>query len=175
MLQFVDHQAIAVPAHTLQGNGRARHIAAQALQLAPVARSASDRRIEREAVTRGGERLRLLRALAGGSRGVQAKRLASCDGAHGDAVADGRALELRERILAIAVQVEPELFLVVILLCDQRAVRAVQGRTNAAGGRMPRATSVRVIRRTSVSRRRSSSSAAGDATRWKRGRSPSKV
>ena len=49
-LQFVDHQAIAVPAQTLQGNGRARHIAAQALQLAPVARSASDRCIEREAV-----------------------------------------------------------------------------------------------------------------------------
>jgi hypothetical protein len=41
--------------------------------------------------------------------------------AHGDPVADGRTLELRERILAFAVAVEPELFLVVMLLSDQRA------------------------------------------------------
>jgi len=74
-------------------------VAAQALQLAAIGRSASDSRIEREAVTLGGERLRLLRALERGSRGVQAKRLACREGAHGDSVADGRALELRERIL----------------------------------------------------------------------------
>jgi hypothetical protein len=47
---------------------------------------------------------------------VQAKRLASRDGANGDSVADGRALELHERILAIGVEVEPELFLVVMFL-----------------------------------------------------------
>jgi hypothetical protein len=52
----------------------------------------------------GRERLRLLRALADRSRGVQAKRLASRDGAHGNAVADRRALELHERILAIVVK-----------------------------------------------------------------------
>ena len=52
---------------------------------------------------------------------MQAKRLASRDGAHGNAVADGRTLELQERILAIGVEVEPELFLVVIFLRDQRA------------------------------------------------------
>jgi len=37
MLQLVDHQAVAVATETFQGNGRARHMAAQALQLAPIA------------------------------------------------------------------------------------------------------------------------------------------
>jgi hypothetical protein len=72
MLQLVDHQAVAVAAQSLQGNCGARHIAAQALQLAAIAALAGDRSIEREAVTSGRERLRLLRALAGRSRGVQA-------------------------------------------------------------------------------------------------------
>ena len=60
----------------------------------------------------GRERLRLRRGLEGGSRGVQTKRLASRDGVDGNRKADGRALELHERILAIGVEVEPELFFV---------------------------------------------------------------
>ena len=42
------------------------------------------------------------------------------NGAHGNPVANGRALELQERILAIGVEVESELFLVVVLLRDKR-------------------------------------------------------
>ena len=37
MLQFVDHQAVAVAAETFQGNCRARHVPAQALQLSAIA------------------------------------------------------------------------------------------------------------------------------------------
>ena len=37
MLQFVDHQAVAVAAQTLQRDGGARHTAAQAFQLAAIA------------------------------------------------------------------------------------------------------------------------------------------
>jgi len=37
MLQFVDHQGVAVAAQTLQRDGAARHIAAQAFQLAAIA------------------------------------------------------------------------------------------------------------------------------------------
>ena len=43
VLEFVDHQPVAVTAETLQGNGRACHIPAQALQLSPIAGLASKR------------------------------------------------------------------------------------------------------------------------------------
>lgn len=124
VLELVDHQPVAVAAETLTRNGRARHIAAQTLQLSAIAGLAGDGRIEREAVPRSGEWLRRLppRPVERGVRGVQAKRLASRDGADGNPVAHGGALELRERILTIGVEVEPELLLVVILLRDQRAV-----------------------------------------------------
>jgi len=59
---------------------------------------------------------------------LQAKRLASRDGTDGNPVADGGALGLDERILAIVVQVEPELFFVVILLCDRRATSPQRAR-----------------------------------------------
>ena len=58
--------------------------------------------------TRGGQGLRALASFDGGARGVQAKRLSSCDRVHGNPAADGRALELRERVLTIAVEVEVE-------------------------------------------------------------------
>ena len=81
--------------------------------------------MEREPGTRGGEGLRRLPPLPveSGSRSVQTKGLASRDGADGSPVANSGALKLRERILATALEVEPEpeLFLVVILLRDQRA------------------------------------------------------
>jgi len=44
MLQLVDHQPVTVAAETLTRNARARHVAAQALQLAAIGRSASNRR-----------------------------------------------------------------------------------------------------------------------------------
>ena len=118
VLEFVNHQPVAVAAETLTRNGRARHIAAQALQLLAIAGLAGDGRNEREAVTRSGEWPRRLapRPVERGSRGVQAKRLASCDWADGNPVPHGGALELRERILTSGVEVEPELLLVVALL-----------------------------------------------------------
>ena len=123
MLQPIDHQAVPVAAQALQGNGGARHVPAQPLQLSAIASLAGDGRIERETVTSGSEGLRRLppRSLECDSRGAQPKSLAPRDRPHGDPVADGRTLELRERILAFGVEVEPELFLVVILLRDQRA------------------------------------------------------
>ncbi len=49
---------------------------------------------------------------------TQALQLASRDGAHGNPVADGRALELGERILAV--EVEPGLLPVVVFSLNQR-------------------------------------------------------
>jgi hypothetical protein len=42
MLELVDHQAIAVSGEALERDGGARHIAAQALQLSPLAGRAAD-------------------------------------------------------------------------------------------------------------------------------------
>jgi len=76
MLEPVDHQAVAVAAETLQRDGRARHVAAQAFQFPALVGPAGHRRIERETVTRGGEGPHPLRTLSGSPRSVQAKRLA---------------------------------------------------------------------------------------------------
>jgi len=119
MLQLVDHQGVAVSADALQGDGGARHIANESLQLPVLVRPAGDRCIEREALARGGQgRCWLARVDAGAGR-VQAKRLSTRDGPDGNPVADGRALEPRERILALGVEVEPELFPVIVFLRDQ--------------------------------------------------------
>lgn len=122
VFEFVDHQAVAVAAEALKRNGRARHVAAQSLQLPALVGPAGDRRIEREAVTRSREGLGQLRPLSGDPRRVQAKRPAPCDGAYGNPVTDGRTLELRERILTVGVhaEVEPSLLPAVVLLHNQR-------------------------------------------------------
>jgi len=58
VLELVDHQAVAVATETFQGNGRARHVPAQALQFPALSGFASNGGIEREAVALGREGLR---------------------------------------------------------------------------------------------------------------------
>ena len=78
VLELVDHQAVAVVAQTLQGDGRARHIAAQAFQLPAFAGLAGNGRIQREAVPRGregGENGRTLYITESGTGSVLAAEL----------------------------------------------------------------------------------------------------
>ncbi len=56
MFQFVDHQPIAIDAQALLGDGRASHIAAQALEFAALTGFAADGGIDGEAISCGGER-----------------------------------------------------------------------------------------------------------------------
>jgi len=74
MLQLVDHEAVAVAAQAVEGNGGGRHIPAQAPRLSALAGLAGDGRIEREAVRSAVKGFGCLpRFLECGSRGVQAK------------------------------------------------------------------------------------------------------
>ena len=72
VLQLVDHQAVAVTAKTLTRKSRARHIPAQALELTPLVAPAGNRRIEREAVALGRQRLYRRAPFEASARGVQA-------------------------------------------------------------------------------------------------------
>ena len=122
VLQFVDHQTIAVAAETLKANRGAGHIAAHSLQLPALLGLAEHCRIERITIARGREGLWWMRSLQSSSRGVQTQCLTSCNGAHRNPVANGRTLELCQCFLTtpIGVEVEPELIPVVIFLRDQR-------------------------------------------------------